>query len=163
MTTRDILDHQGNVIGSLDLPDDTPEDVWAEKLEPYARVPPSPSEIAARALDFTIQARKAYCEDLIGRFKRQNISGGINAMQGLWMHHRLRAMPITFMGLPITLDFLNLVISGDVELGCIGLQYVVPDAMNQPYHWLSEERLTFLINDMKNFLGWPITALTFPS
>lgn len=37
--TRDILDYQGNVVGELDLPDDTSEAVWAEKLAVYARPP----------------------------------------------------------------------------------------------------------------------------
>jgi len=32
---RNILDYQNNVIGTLELPDDTPEDVWQNKLQLY--------------------------------------------------------------------------------------------------------------------------------
>ncbi len=33
---RDIVDFEGNVIGSLSLPDGTPEEVWQEQLTSYA-------------------------------------------------------------------------------------------------------------------------------
>jgi hypothetical protein len=36
---RDILDHQGNKIGELDLPDGTPEEIWQSKLSVYAQAP----------------------------------------------------------------------------------------------------------------------------
>ena len=37
---RDILNHLGQKIGELELPDDTAEQVWAERLALYA-VPPA--------------------------------------------------------------------------------------------------------------------------
>lgn len=36
MSTRDILDKNGTIIGQLELPDDTTEDQWAAALAPYA-------------------------------------------------------------------------------------------------------------------------------
>lgn len=36
---RDILDYQGYVIGQLELPDDTPEEVWTERLAAFSHVP----------------------------------------------------------------------------------------------------------------------------
>lgn len=36
---RNILDYLGNVIGELELPDDTAENVWQEKLARYAQPP----------------------------------------------------------------------------------------------------------------------------
>ena len=39
---KDILDYQGNVIGQLDLPDSTSDDVWAAKLAVYAQPPVIP-------------------------------------------------------------------------------------------------------------------------
>lgn len=36
---RDILDYQGNVIGQLELPDNTSEDVWTQKLAKYNQPP----------------------------------------------------------------------------------------------------------------------------
>lgn len=40
--TKDILDYQGNVIGQLELPDDTSDAVWAAKLAVYAKAPVAP-------------------------------------------------------------------------------------------------------------------------
>jgi hypothetical protein len=40
MTKRDCLDYLGNKIGELELPDDTSEDVWSQKLAIYAAPPP---------------------------------------------------------------------------------------------------------------------------
>jgi hypothetical protein len=39
--TRDILNYLGNVIGQLELPDNTPEEVWAAQLAMYATAPVS--------------------------------------------------------------------------------------------------------------------------
>lgn len=42
--TRDILDFNGNVIGTLELPDDTPEEIWEERLNEFKVPPPVPVE-----------------------------------------------------------------------------------------------------------------------
>lgn len=39
METRDILDPDGNIVGTLTMPDGLSEDKWAELLAPYARRP----------------------------------------------------------------------------------------------------------------------------
>lgn len=41
MAKRNILNHLGQVIGELELPDGTSEEVWQKKLAPYASPPPS--------------------------------------------------------------------------------------------------------------------------
>jgi hypothetical protein len=38
MEIRDILDSQGNIIGTLSLPEGTPEEVWTAKLAEYSAV-----------------------------------------------------------------------------------------------------------------------------
>lgn len=43
MTTRNLLDYQGNVVGQLTLPDSTPEYVWQEKLQAAAKPPQAPA------------------------------------------------------------------------------------------------------------------------
>jgi hypothetical protein len=152
MATRDILDYLGNVIGVLEAPDGTPEEVWAEMLAPYAA---TPAEQQVQTVVRSLLERTNYCRELIERIKANNVIDGINAAQGLWMHHRMRAMPVTIDGLALTLDIINIAYSGDIELGCIALQYVTPDDMTQPYHWLTQARIDWIVDDMKSFLGWP--------
>jgi hypothetical protein len=116
---------------------------------------PTPSEIQESYLKNTIRQRKEYADDLLERLKQKNISEGINALQGMWMHSRMRALPITFMGLPFTQDIMNMAVSGDIEIACLTLMNATPDDMTQPYHWWSQDRINWLITDMKNYLGWP--------
>lgn len=42
--TRNILDHEGNIIGELTLPDDTPEEVWQARLAEYSLPPKAPNQ-----------------------------------------------------------------------------------------------------------------------
>jgi hypothetical protein len=151
---RDILNYQGTVIGQLEMPDDTPEERWTEELAKYAVAPKSPSEIQASYLRNTIKQRKEYAEDLLERLKQKNITEGINVYQGLWMHHRMRALPITVNGVGLVQDVMNMAVSGDIEIACVTLQYAQPDDMSQSYHWWTQDRINWLIADMKNYLGW---------
>lgn len=151
MAVRDILDYLGNVVGGLELPDDTTEEEWDLKLAPYAVTPPSAQ---SQFLSYTIVKRKDYATDLLERFKTKNITEGINAFQGLWMHHRMRAADINFYGTAYTIDVLNLAISGDIEIACLTLQNMVPDDMSLSKHWLNSDRINWLVADMKAFLGW---------
>lgn len=148
---RDILDYLGNKIGELELPDGTAESVWATKLSAYATPPPDPVKAA---VEKTIDDRVLYCQDLIQRFKYKNLTENINAVQAMYLHHKMRAINITFYGVPMTLDLMNLVISGDVEIACLALMNMTPDDMTAPYHWLNAARVNWLVADMKGYLGW---------
>lgn len=154
MGTRNILDYQGNNIGQMTLPDSTSEQEWTDKLAEYSKQPVTQSEIASSYLSNTIQERKKYAEDLLERFKKKNINEGINALQGMWMHNRMRAASITFYGVPFTIDVMNLAVSGDIEIACLTLMNVTPDDDSMPYHWLNTNRVNWLVTDMKQYLGW---------
>ena len=149
---RDILNIDGVKIGELELPDDTSESTWQAKLAMYAC---SLSLDATAATKLTIKERKEFADSLLEEFKARNIADGITAIQALWMHHRMRALPVTIGGLPMVLDILNMAISGDVETACIALQYTAADDMTMPYHWLNQDRIAWIVSKMKNYLGWP--------
>lgn len=117
-------------------------------------------------VDISVEKRKIYSEDMMERFKKRNMStGNINIAQAMWMHHRLRALPVTFVHpiltngeyVSMTLDLMNLAIPGDVEVSCIALQCIHPsqfDDMSKPYHYFTSEVRDWLVADMKKFLGW---------
>lgn len=50
MATRDILDYNGNIIGSLTLDDDSSELEWSNALQPYAQPPKKINEIVFDAI-----------------------------------------------------------------------------------------------------------------
>jgi hypothetical protein len=152
METRNILNSQGQVVGTLTLAEGLSEEVWAEKLAAFAV---SPQELQNRVSAASIKERKQYAEDLLERFKKKNISEGINALQAIAMQGKVRALPVTFMGYSTQVDLLNCAISGDIEVAVLTLQYCTAiEDMSQPYHWLNQDRVNWLIADMKNFLGW---------
>jgi hypothetical protein len=76
-------------------------------------------------------------------------------MQGLWMHQKIRALPVTLYGVTFTVDLMNMVVSGDIELACISLQNTLPDDMSMPFHWWTQSRINWIIGELKLFLGWP--------
>lgn len=75
MAIRDIIDCDGQIVGHLEMPDDTTEECWAEKLSHYCYKPAPPTfrEI--------VDAKKADAErfgkELIELFKFKNIEKGI--------------------------------------------------------------------------------------
>jgi hypothetical protein len=99
--------------------------------------------------------RKRFADNLLIQFKQNNIDEGINALQAMWIHERMRAWSYTFMGNSFTVDLMNMSVSGDIETACLALQYGTADDMSHPKHWFTQDRLNFIINEMKQFLGWP--------
>ena len=96
-----------------------------------------------------------FARDLFRQFKQKNKDEGINGLQALWLHHRMRAWNVTFMGVPFVEDVINMGASGDIETACLSLLYGTPDDMSLPYHWLNQERINWLVAEMKAHLGWP--------
>ena len=152
METRNILDYLGNVIGTLSLPDSTSEETWQLILANYAVAPDNSAAESYKM--FNIEQRKAFCDKLLSDFKLRNINDGINAIQGMHMHHRMRALEVSFYGNNFSIDVMNLAISGDIELACLALIYCTPDDMSDSKHWMSSARRDWLVGQMKAFLGW---------
>lgn len=97
-----------------------------------------------------------FASDLFRAFKQKNIDEGINGAQALWLHHRMRALDVSYPGAtPMTVDIMNMSLSGDIVTSCLALIYCTPDDMSQTWHWFSSERKSWLIAQMKQFLGWP--------
>lgn len=149
MITKEII-ISGIKIGEVNFPDGTSESEISERMASYQ--PPSVDPDSYKK--FSIKQRKEYADELLERFKLKNINEGINALQGMWMHHKLRDYTVNFMGITFHIDIMNLAISGDLEIACISLLYGETDDMSLPYHWLSASRKAWLITELKSFLGW---------
>lgn len=153
-TKRDILNYLGIKIGELELPNETTEDQWIEKLSLYSQPPKTMAEMQKDQIIVTNKQKIAFCEQLIIDLKEKNVSDGINALQALWLHHRLRELDINFYGFPMKVDISNMFLSGDVETACIALMNCTPDDMSTPYHFFSTARRDWVVNKIKEFLGW---------
>jgi hypothetical protein len=158
---RDILNYLGDKIGELELPDDTPEEVWDSQLAMYAVAPPSPQEQFSEALSRTVAQSRLWADEIIEEFKKENLADFVTnsvpndlaIMISMHVHHRLRAIDITVGGVPFTIDLMNLVISGDLETAYVVLAYMTPDDMSMPYHWLSQSRIDALRSKIATRVG----------
>ena len=152
---RPIIDYLGNQIGTLNLPEGTPERVWAEKLDEYKQ--PLPDQIAL-ARNYLIKDRKAFADQMMQRFKDRNMVEGINITQALWLHHRTRqwhvTLPPQFGGFEYTVDILNMAVSGDLETAYFAIRFGEPDDMSEPYHCIDQDMIDWLKNELKNYLGF---------
>jgi hypothetical protein len=81
MTTRNILNYQGTIIGQLSLPDSTTEQQWSSALATYAAPPISIKEIIIDKLKDYTQASDA----LVSSLKADNTLAGISLAQSAQM------------------------------------------------------------------------------
>jgi hypothetical protein len=95
-----------------------------------------------------------FVKNLFTLFKLKNIEEGINGVQSIWLNMRMAELQGVFSGLNFKVDVVNMGASGDIQTACLVLMYCQPDDMTQPYHWLTQERIDFLVNGMKEHLGW---------
>lgn len=72
---QNILDSNGNVIGTLELPDETEQEVWDSQMAIYSYEPPSitPAQIVSSA----IQNAQQFGEQLMVQYATQNVLQGI--------------------------------------------------------------------------------------
>jgi hypothetical protein len=110
-------------------------------------------------LDKTVAENRLFSEDLIQRFKKQNLISGLSTIdRAAWVHHRLRKVDYLLSDNEtlIHIDVLNLVISGDIETAEQVLGQMSPDDMSEDYHWLNQERINWLRNEIRKYLEWPL-------
>lgn len=80
---RNILNHLGQVVGTMELPDDTSEEVWQAKLAPFAVAPTQPS-IATFINDKIFEYEKL-APALLREIKTSNTLAGITDAQSVQM------------------------------------------------------------------------------
>lgn len=150
---RDILNWQGQVIGQLELPDNTEESVWQERLAAFAKPPPTSEQLLFLQIERAVSESRNISDKIIELFKKENLAffilnnipNDLALMMSLHTHHRLRTVEINISGTPFVIDLLNLVVSGDLETALMVLSQMTPDDMSQPYHFLNQERINRLI------------------
>ena len=107
----------------------------------------------------TVYESKVFSDDLMQRMKQKNILEGLDSIdQAAWIHHRLRKTDFTLSDetTVVQIDVMNLVISGDMETAEFVLGQMVPDDMTEAYHWLNQERIDWIRNEIRTYLGWPL-------
>lgn len=106
-----------------------------------------------RAVLQSIDDKREYCRRLFAYFKVKNAQSGANLVQAAWSHSRLRALNTTIGGLSVTLDVINLVNTGELELVYAALEGMTVDDGSLPYHWLTQTRVDDIKDELKIYLG----------
>ena len=107
----------------------------------------------------TVHANKVFADNLMQELKERNILEGLASLdQAAWVHHRLRKMDYTMTDTTtiVQLDLMNLVVSGDIETAEQALGQMSADDMTEAYHWLNQDRIDWIRNEIRNYLGWPL-------
>lgn len=106
----------------------------------------------------TVYENKLFSDALMQRLKEKNLLEGLASIdQAAWVHHRLRKVAYTLgSGVVVQIDVLNLVVSGDIETAEQVLGQVSPDDMTQAYHWWNQDRINWVRNEIRTYLGWPL-------
>lgn len=128
------------------------EEQWTAKLAPFAKAPPTDEEKLTETLTRKVSESRAIADEIMEEFKKSNlqyflesgVSNDTAIMMSLHVHHRLRAVSIEVGGVPFTVDVLNFIISGDLEVAYTTLSYMTADDMSLPYHFLSQSRIDTL-------------------
>ncbi len=128
---RNILDGNGDVIGQIELPDDTPEAVWEAKLTPYAGAPTMSDHDRVKA---AVLKAQAFGHDLIVEFAVQNILNGLTASQ-------IAALATKLAGVQALLS------SGSLHTALLAIQSLTPDAN------LTQDTINDFAGRIQDYLG----------
>jgi len=114
--------------------------------------------LASAFVSNTVQQNKNFADDMMQRLKEKNLLEGLNSIdKAAWVHHRLRKTNYVLdAGPTVQIDVLNLVVSGDIETAEHILGQMLPDDMTEVYHWLTQDRIDWMRNEIRSFLGWPL-------
>lgn len=129
----------------------------AEKSQLDGAVEAHVADFIPGIISKTVQENKAFANNMMHKLKQKNLLQGLNSIdQAAWVHHRLRKIDyVLSFGLTVQLDVLNLVVSGDLETAEHCLGQMLPDNMEEPYHWWTQERINWIRNEIRVYLGWP--------
>jgi len=115
-----------------------------------------------------LNGKRSFIDGLLMAFKRKNQNESIGPIQYFHLQQRLSAWVVTVpmgigsinpawavhAGQTFTFNLMNSYPTGDIEAACYALMWGTPDDMTQPEHFLSAERLTWLVDEIKTELGW---------
>lgn len=130
---RNILDWEGNIVGELDLPDDTPEEVWQEKLSAYNQ---PPAKTVDQIVNDKIAAAKRFGGLLLNEVSTDNVLMGATTAQveNLIEVHK---------------NIIIMLMSGSLLTALQAVETLEPDEL------LTEERLKKYASKIRVYLGIP--------
>lgn len=147
MTTRDILDYQGNVIGQLTFPDETSEEVWIAALSVYALPPASNLPVIQRVTSYIADARK-FAISLADQFAAEN------SLLGIKQSGKTGAV------MDYLHEMVHCILSGSLNEAIVVIDKFIADESEAKMNlapFITNERLTLYKNKVQDWLEIPRT------
>lgn len=153
---KDIKDKDGNIIGQLELPDDTPDSVWVEKLNSYKA---TQAQLSLREYLKTIYipSVKKFVVELEEEFVIENIANGISQSGKTGGVLAVLAKKIYLEGLPEAISMMESIrgvcpsLTVTIQIIDYHINHIQDYGDLSPF--ITVDRLEFLKNKIKNFLG----------
>lgn len=153
---RDIVDKDGAVIGQLDLPDNTPESVWEEKLNEYKAVA---AQMPLRDyLKYVyIPKVRAFANELETDFIVENIAMGISQLNKTSRVLGIIHQKVDLEGEPQPISLMN-----TLQAACPSLTVTIKildyhlanmNSYSDAAPFVTTERFTEMNDKIKKFLG----------
>jgi hypothetical protein len=95
---------------------------------------------------------------LLHDWMRRNTLEGMNISQSLHVFSRFEDFYVNFGNGPKKVDLFKMFYSGAIPTIYFSLLQVAPDSMVESYHWLTQERLDWVKNQVANYLGANMVA-----
>lgn len=111
-----------------------------------------------------LEAKKDFLKSLLLAYKAKNIGEAITVFQYFHMMEKVRSWVVTiphavptFGDRTYTMNLMDCFPTADIEAMAKALDWgrANVDDMTDPEHWLSTERLEWLLGELKLWLGWP--------
>jgi hypothetical protein len=100
-----------------------------------------------------------FCQELLKKMIRKNVSEGINIVQSSWAFSRFENYKFVLNDeTEIKIDLFKLFESGAIHTLYYHLLRIEPDDMSKAYHWFTVERLSFIKNKIKTWLGEEVST-----
>lgn len=139
MESRNALDTNGSIIGTVELPSGTSEDIWSERLALYTVppiVPPTPDPLAAYKVE--AQAAIDFGNSIIVEFGASNSAANLSTSQVGSIASKLMNVQLLLQG-------------GALSSAIQAINAITPD------DYLTSDVLKHYRNEIETFLGRTLT------
>ena len=90
---------------------------------------------------------------LLKDWMRKNTIEGMSIQQSVWVFSRFEEFTVVINGQTRKVDIFKMFSSGAIPTLFYCLLKVQPDPMTEPYHWVTQERINWVLNELETWLG----------
>ena len=106
-----------------------------------------------QASDSDQEAALKFTQKLLRDWMRRNTIEGMTIQQSLWVFARFEEFKITIDGMEKKIDLFKMFQAGAIPTLYYNLLRIVPDDFTKPYHWITQQRINWILEQIENHIG----------